>query len=149
MVQRVLLALVVVALAIGPGAIASADPEPNTFNFTMSGAEVVPGPGDPDGTARANVTLHFSKPYTVCTATNPQGSVQRPFTALELHRAPAGEAGPTVITFELGLAGGTDMDGCATAEKRLMQAIQNDPELYYLEAENAEFPNGAIRGQLG
>jgi hypothetical protein len=33
-------------------------------------------------------------------------------------------------------------------EKKLLQDIQAKPELYYLEARNAEFPNGAIRGQL-
>jgi hypothetical protein len=148
--QRMLRTLLVGVLLVGlSGAIASAAPKPNAFNFTMSGAEVVPGPGDPDGTARANVSLFFSKPYTVCAASNPQDSVQRPITSLELHRAPAGDAGPTVITFDLTQAGPTDLDGCATPDKRLMQDIQSHPELYYLEAENAEFPNGAIRGQLG
>jgi hypothetical protein len=51
----------------------------------MSGSQVVPDPGDSDGTANAPVSLFFSRPYTVCAATNPQ-NVQRPFTALELHR---------------------------------------------------------------
>lgn len=27
--------------------------------------------------------------------------------------------------------------------------IQNNPELCYLDGHDAEFPNGAIRGQLG
>ena len=67
----------------------------------MDGAQVVPGPGDPDGTANANVSLFFSKPYTVCGSTNPM-NVQRPFTALHLHRAPAGEAGPVVATMTSG-----------------------------------------------
>jgi CHRD domain len=149
-VQRVLRTLLVGVLLVGlSGAIASAAPRPNAFNFMMSGAEVVPGPGDPDGTARANVSLFFSKPYTVCAAANPQGSVQSPFTSIELHRAPAGEAGPTVITFDLDRGGLTEMDGCADVDKRLMRDIQDNPELFYLEVENAEFPNGAIRGQLG
>lgn len=30
----------------------------------------------------------------------------------------------------------------------LLQDIQNNPGLYYLDAHNAEYPNGAIRGQL-
>ena len=47
-------------LALGP--IAGAAKKPNVFNFTMSGAEVVPGPGDPDGSSNVNVTLFFSKP---------------------------------------------------------------------------------------
>jgi hypothetical protein len=82
-------------LSVGP--VAGAAKKATAFNFTMSGDQVVPGPGDPDGTANANVSLFFDKPYTVCGAMNPQ-NVQRPFTALELHRAPAGEAGPVVTT---------------------------------------------------
>jgi hypothetical protein len=30
----------------------------------------------------------------------------------------------------------------------VLQDIHAHPTLYYLEARNAEFPNGAIRGQL-
>jgi hypothetical protein len=113
----------------------------------MSGDRVVPGPGDPDGTSNVNVSLFFDKPYTVCGATNPP-NVQRPFTALHLHRAPTGEAGPVVATLDPALAGGSDARGCARVDKRLLQDIQNNPELYYPDAHNAEFPDGAIRGQL-
>jgi hypothetical protein len=141
-----LLAFVLVTVAVSP--VAGARPKPNAFNFTMSGSQVVPGPGDPDGTANTNVSLFFSKPYTVCGATNPQ-NVQRPFTALELHRAPAGEAGPVVALLDPALTGGTEASGCAGVAKKLLQDIQNNPELYYLDAHNAEFPDGAIRGQVG
>jgi CHRD domain len=145
--QLVLLCLVLVVGILGTGSSTAAAPKATAFNFTMSGAQVVPGSGDPDGTANANVSLHFSKPYTVCAGTNPQ-NVQRPFTALELHRAPAGEAGPVAVALELGLTGHADAGGCAQVEKRVLQDIQANPELYYLEARNSEFPNGAIRGQL-
>jgi hypothetical protein len=114
------------------------------FNFSMSGAQVTPGPGDPDGASNANVSLFWSKPYTLCAGTNPQ-NVQRPFTALDLHRAPAGEAGPVVATFT---GGRTDASGCARVEKSLLMDISNHPEMYYLDGHNAEFPDGAIRGQL-
>lgn len=113
----------------------------------MSGAQVVPDPGDPDGTSNANVSVFLDKPYTVCGATNSQ-NVERPFTALELRRAPAGEAGPVVAILDPALTGGSDARGCARVEKKLLQDIQSNPELYYLEAYNTEFPGGAIRGQL-
>lgn len=124
--------------------VASAAPRPTTFNFTMSGAEVVPGPGDPDGTSNAAVSLFFNKPYLVCAGTAPQ-NVQRPYTALELHRAVAGEAGPVVAALT---GGATPQSGCAEVDKALLADIWNNPQLYYLEAKNAEFPDGAIRGQL-
>lgn len=141
------LGLITVVAALNFGPVAAAAAKPKAFNFTMSGNQVVPGPGDPDGTANANVSLFFSKPYTVCAGTNPQ-NVQRPFTALELRRAPAGEAGPIVATLDPALTGETDASGCGRVEKKVLQDIQANPALYYLEARNAEFPNGAIRGQL-
>lgn len=110
----------------------------------MSGEEVVPGPGDPDGTSNAAVSLSFKKPYLVCAGTAPQ-NVQRPYTALELHRAVAGEAGPVVAALT---GGATPQSGCAEVDMALLRDIQDNPQLYYLEAKNAEFPNGAIRGQL-
>jgi CHRD domain len=142
-------ALGVGLLALAPAAGAQPD-KPTSFNFTMSGAQVVPGPGDPDGTANANVSLHFQKlrgRYAVCAAINPQ-NVARPITVLELHRGLAGEAGPVVAA--LTEAGASDLSGCAFMDsKALLRDIQANPEQYYLDAHNAEFPDGAIRGQLG
>ena len=89
-------------------------------------------------------SIFFSKPYTICAGTAPQ-NVERPYTPLELRQAPAGEAGPLVATLT---GGATPQSGCAQLEKKLLQHIQNNPEQYYLEAKNAELPNGAIRGQL-
>ena len=147
--QRVLLTLLVMVLGLAAaGPLAGAAPKPNAFNFAMSGAPVVPGPGDPDATPNGNVILFFDKPYTVCGAVGTQ-NLARPITALEVHRAPPGEAGPTVIVFDLTRAGPSDTDGCADVDKPLMQDIQRNPELYYLDAHNAEFPAGAVRGQLG
>jgi hypothetical protein len=85
------------------------------------------------------VRLFFDKPYTVCAGTVPQ-NVQRPFTALELHRAPAGEAGPVVAVLDPALTGETDASGCAGVGKAVLKDIQDNPELYYLDAHNAEFP---------
>ncbi len=135
---------VLLAASLSVGSIAAAK-KPTAFNFTMSGDQVVPGPGDPDGTSNANVSLFFSKPYTVCAGTAPQ-NVERPYTSLELRWAPVGEAGPLVATMT---GGATPQSGCAEVDKPVLQDIQSNPELYYLEARNAEFPNGAIRGQLG
>jgi hypothetical protein len=44
--------------------------------------------------------------------------------------------------------GATDASGCATVDKKVLADIRNNPELYYLDAHNGEFPNGAIRRQL-
>jgi CHRD domain len=145
-IQRMLGLLIAGTLAGAPMALASvaAAPKPTTFTFTMSGAQVVPGPGDPDGTANAALSLFFKKPSHVCAGTNPQ-NVQRPFTALHLHHAPAGDVRPEVTTLT---GGATDASGCGPVPKKVLQDIQNNPEQYYLDAHNEEFPDGAIRGQL-
>ena len=141
--RSVSIALVAGAI-VGGAATAGAEPRPTNFSFSMSGNEVVPGPGDPDGTSNAVVSLFFKKPYTICAGTNPQ-NVQRPLSALDLHRAPSGQSGPVVATFT---GGATDASGCAGVEKALLAEIGDNPELFYLDAHHAEFPAGAIRGQL-
>ena len=43
----------------------------------------------------------------------------------------------------------TPQQGCGDVnDKKVLADIRNNPELYYLQAANAEFPNGALRGQL-
>jgi hypothetical protein len=36
-----------------------------------------------------------------------------------------------------------------TADRELLKAIASDPEDYYVNVHNADYPAGAVRGQLG
>ncbi len=45
-------------------------------------------------------------------------------------------------------AGGS-ITGCTSATSALVQQIADNPAGFYVNVHNAEFPNGAIRGQLG
>ena len=121
-----------------------AAPKPDGHSFTMTGGQVVPGPGDPDGFTGAQISLFFSKPYVACVATAPQ-NVERPYTALHLHRALQGTTGPIVATFTGGF---TPQSGCAALDRKVLVDIRDNPEQYYVDAHNAEFPDGALRGQL-
>jgi hypothetical protein len=38
--------------------------------------------------------------------------------------------------------------GCVNADKRTLREIGKNPERYYLNVVNDEFPVGAVRGQL-
>jgi hypothetical protein len=55
----------VVAALLVPGA-AVADPPATNFGATLTGDQVVPGPGAPDGFANAAGTLFPKRPSLVC-----------------------------------------------------------------------------------
>jgi hypothetical protein len=111
---------------------------------TMSGAEEAPGPGDPDGSGFASIWLNHGQ-GTICW----EWSVENiaPATAAHIHKAPAGVAGPVVVPLPP-----TDADsssGCAeNVSQALIKDIIQNPEAYYVNVHNAEFPAGAVRGQL-
>jgi hypothetical protein len=63
-------------------------------------------------------------------------------TMAHVHSGAAGAAGPPVITLQVG------SDICVAAEPDLLKQIIAAPGNYYVNVHNAEFPGGAIRGQL-
>jgi hypothetical protein len=57
-------------------------------------------------------------------------------------------AGNIVIPLDVDGVPGPDMTGCTTISAELAAAISADPRNYYVNVHNADFPAGAIRGQL-
>lgn len=109
----------------------------------LLGANEVPGPGDPDGSGTAVVSV---KPSAERLCYELTAEDIAPATAAHVHEAPADEAGPVVV----GLAPPTDgsSSGCVTADKALLKDIKKNPDEYYVNVHNDEFLAGAIRGQL-
>ena len=131
----VLLGMVVVATS------GSAQGRP--LSATMSGAEEVP-PGDPDGTGSARFTLNQGL-GEVCFELVVANIA--PATAAHIHVAPAGSAGPVVIPLTAPTTGSSS--GCVgDVDPDLIKAIRQNPENYYVNVHNAEYPPGAVRGQL-
>ena len=62
-----------------------------------------------------------------------------------IHRAPAGSPGPVVIGFNPAVNG---LSGCVSADPDLIKTIRQNPEGFYVNVHTAEFPAGAVRGQL-
>ena len=109
----------------------------------LSGAAEVPGPGDKDGSGMAHLTLNHGKGQ-VCYDISAK-DIQAP-TAAHLHAGVAGQAGGPKVTFKAAPDG--MWKGCANAEKTLIKDIMDNPANFYVNVHNAEFPDGALRGQL-
>jgi hypothetical protein len=115
----------------------------------MTGAEEAPGPGDPDASGFASLTLNQGSGQ-VCFDLN-WADIDGTVTAGHIHEAPAGEPGPIVVPLFSGEFDGTDeVAGCiANAGKALVKDIRKNPSDYYVNVHSTEFPDGAVRGQLG
>jgi glucose/arabinose dehydrogenase len=121
-----------------------ADDDDREFSTEMSGALEAPGPGDSDGTGVANITINQFK-RQVCFALMVENI--EPATAAHIHVAPPGQPGPVVVPLTPPTDGSSS--GCVNnVDIRLIRNIIRHPENYYVNVHNADFPAGAVRGQL-
>jgi hypothetical protein len=144
--RKFLVALVVLAFAFAV-APTFADDGGRPFSTTLTGANEVPGPGDPDASGTASVTLNPGQ-GEVCFDLAWAG-IDGTVTAAHIHVAPAGVAGPVVVPLFSGSFSGTDSaSACVSADRDLVLAIIQNPENYYVNIHSTVFPAGAVRGQL-
>ncbi len=102
--------------------------------------------GDPDGTGTAFVTLNPGQ-GEVCWDLS-VARLTLPATAAHIHAAPPGVRGSIVVALSAPNGLGVAV-GCALGVDRdLIRAIVRNPESYYVNVHTADFPPGAIRGQL-
>jgi hypothetical protein len=120
------------------------DPGVASFFTVMLGDNEVPGPGDPDGFGFASITLVQSQGL-VCFGLSATGIA--PATAAHIHVGDAGVAGPVVVPLTPPTSGASG--GCVSADAGLIGAIIANPAGYYVNVHNADYPSGALRGQLG
>jgi hypothetical protein len=111
---------------------------------TLTGAAERPNPGDPDGVGSATLRVNPGQ-GEVCYTLKVSGIA--PAAAAHIHVAPAGSAGPVVVHLNAPTDGTSS--GCADISRALAKALIQTPENYYVNVHNAEFPGGALRGQLG
>jgi CHRD domain len=139
-----LLTVVVLALGMLLGLAAPAAAAGRPLTTTLSGAEEVPGPGDPDGSGFAVITLNTGQSEVCWELTV---SDIAPATAAHIHVGPTGVAGPVVVSLSPPTTGSSS--GCTTADQELIKDIRKNPTNFYVNVHNAEYPAGALRGQLG
>jgi hypothetical protein len=130
------------SLAVASSAVAADGGKPLTT--TMSGAEEVPGPGDPDGSGTASLRIKASKGQ-VCYALEVHDIA--PAIAAHVHHAAAGVAGSVAIPLTAPIEGTSS--GCADADPALARDITRHPDQYDVNVHTADVPAGAVRGQLG
>jgi hypothetical protein len=111
----------------------------------LSGAAEVPGPGDPDGSGTARITL---RPEEGEACFELSVSNIEPATAAHIHEGAEGVAGPVVIPLDPAPTAGSS-EGCVSGvDTALLRNILQNPRQYYVNVHNEEFPDGAVRGQL-
>jgi hypothetical protein len=122
-----------------------------TFTAELSGANEIPGPGDPDGFGAAEVNIALRN-GVVCFGIVVI-DIALPATAAHIHEGAADVAGPVVVTLEppeqIGPTTTGASTGCVTGvSESLLREINRNPDEFYVNVHNAEFPAGAVRGQL-
>jgi len=110
----------------------------------LSGGAEVPGPGDMDGVGKAAITLKPDK-GELCFELSVK-DIQKA-TSAHIHSGALGMEGDVKVTLKPPSDG--DTKDCVSVDKALLNDIATNPGNYYINVHNAEFPKGAIRGQLG
>ena len=133
--------LAMLALACSAG---TAQAQGAKFSADLTGAAEVPGPGDPDGKGSASIMINPGK-SELCFKLSVRDIATA--TAAHVHTGSPTQAGPVSVGLTAPATGSSS--GCVTIKKELADAIRKSPQAYYANVHNAEFPDGAIRGQLG
>ena len=113
------------------------------LSTALTGAAEVPGPGDPDGSGTAVLTVNPGL-GEICYTLTVEGVA--PIIAAHIHVGPAGVAGPVVVPLVPPIDGTSS--GCAEVSRELALNVIRKPQDYYVNVHNAEYPAGALRGQL-
>jgi hypothetical protein len=138
MLMAVLAATLGVALVAAPAAAGG-----RPLSASLTGAAEV-SPGDPDGSGTMDLTLNQGQQEICFDLTVANIAVP---TRAHIHRGEEGVNGPIVVAF-FDFVSPPPSDGCVTADAELIKEIRQSPSEFYVNVHNAEFPGGAIRGQL-
>ncbi len=139
---RILSVLFILTIAVYLSPVQAQDHGGRPLTAQLSGSNVVPGPGDNDGTGTANITLNpgqgeITYKITVSNVEN--------ITGIHIHKADSGSSGPVVVP----LTSSGELSGTVTGvDKSIMTDILKNPSGYYVQVHSTDFPAGAIRGQL-
>lgn len=121
------------------------DHMPGHLAARLTGAAEVPGPGDPDGSGTFSIHPDTRMATRMCYDLSVAGIATA--TAGHIHRGASGVSGPVVVPLMAPANGKSE--GCVDVTAALAAEIMANPGGFYANVHNAEFPAGAVRGQLG
>ncbi|MBC8100368.1 MAG: CHRD domain-containing protein [Armatimonadetes bacterium] len=116
-----------------------------TFTVPVEGEQEVPTDGDLDGSGSA--VLEFDADANEVCFNIAVIDIALPVTLAHIHQSDFGTNGPVVIDF---LPSGEDADGTFSGciIDTDVDAVVENPAGFYVNIHNAEFPGGALRGQV-
>jgi hypothetical protein len=134
-----ILALVIVPALSGYAIVESG----RSFDVEMRGKPVSPQTGDPDGSGRAHLDVNPGRQEIAWSLTVTAIDTA---TAARLHRGVTGQNGPAVLAFQPPRTGASS--GTLAVDRAVAIDILRNPRLYYVIVTTADYPDGALRGQL-
>jgi hypothetical protein len=140
---RRLVVMLVVALI---GAVVFAGPAfAAKFSTTLTGAALVPGPGDPDGTGTATINVKPGK-GELCYELSVTGIA--PAIGAGVHVGDATTSGTRVVPLTPPDPTTGSSGGCVAISRELAKDLTKNPQNYYVLIRNVDYSAGALRGQL-
>jgi hypothetical protein len=146
--KTIMILLFIVSLLLALAAIARpafAESAVRLLKAQLTGEAEVPGPGDLDGSGSARIRL-FPNEGMVCFTISVK-DIMLPAALAHIHVGTADVAGPIVVHLTPPDASGFSK-GCMEADEALIRDIYHNPANYYVNVHTADFPAGAVRGQL-
>ncbi len=114
-----------------------------TLRATMSAEEEVPKPGPAGGKGAGTFRVDADEGQ-FCYDLSYSG-IARP-TAGRIHEGAKGTNGQVVIDLDLAAKGN---QGCVTGvDEQVLARIAENPDGHYVNVSTADYPDGAVRGQL-
>jgi LPXTG-motif cell wall-anchored protein len=116
---------------------------------SLVGSEEKPGPGDPAGTGQGWVTIKADN--SVCYKVTWSG-LSSAATAGHIHKGVKGLPGDVVVPFfgdgKKANGQGSDESCAQVQDLAVVEGLRKNPQNYYINIHTAQYPQGAIRGQL-
>lgn len=145
MIRQAASTFAILAIALGaPIAVTPAFAASAGWTVQLAGNTEVPGPGSATGAGVAMVNVDDSA-NAVCYSISVVRIGQA--TMAHIHTGAAGVSGPPAVPLSTPGANGM-VRGCARVSHNVAAAILANPSGYYINIHTADFPEGALRGQL-